>query len=85
MSEFNQVLQRVLKKYVPNDLVELIEFELCHEFAGEKVYIPQPFELRNKRIVDMAKTGHHVLAIAQFFELTEKSVKQIIKNWSCDE
>lgn len=85
MSEFNQVLKRILEKHlsrhVSNDVVENIEFELCHEFAGEKVYVPQPFELRNKRIVDMAKTGHHVLTIAQYFNLTEKSVKQIIKNY----
>lgn len=89
MSEFNQVLQRILKKHlschVSTDVVENIEFELCSEFAGEKVYISQPFEIRNRRIVDMAKTGHHILAIAQYYDLTEKSVKQIIKNWSCDQ
>lgn len=84
MSEFNQVLQRILRKYVPANVSEQIELDLCSEFAGEKVYVAQPFELRNKRIVEMAKTGHHVLTIAQYFDLTEKSVKQIIKNWSCD-
>lgn len=82
MSEFNQVLKRILKNHLPTELSEQIEFEICNEFAGEKVYVSQPFELRNKRIIEFAKTGHNIASIAQFFNITEKSVKQIIKNWS---
>lgn len=81
MSDFNQHVKTVLKKYAPNEqAVNQITLELLNPYGGAEVYVSIPFQERNEKIIQLAKQGVSAEKIAGEFCLTVRSVQKIIKN-----
>ena len=82
MSDFNSHVNAVLEKHIFSDLTrEKIAFEMLEPFGGQSVYIAIPFKERNEKIKRQHKSGVSAKAIAASFNLTERSVYNIIKKY----
>lgn len=81
MNEFKQHLKSVLEKHISKDAANDAVFEILNEFAGSNVYISIPFYERNEKIVVQYQNGISTKKLAREFNLTVRSIEQIVKNF----
>ena len=82
MSDFNLHVKTVLEKHINDEsTVNQIALDILNPYGGTPVYVSIPFKERNNKIKNQYERGVSAKKLARDFDLTERSVYKIVKNF----